>query len=186
MSELTLSKKKLEGKVTIITGGASGVCEATAYLFALHGARALIIADIQEEKVHQVASSIGSDRCTFINCDVTNEHQVKSLVESTVQIHGQLDIMFCNAGILSTCGSEQNILGFDLEACDALFTTQWLNIDYFKSKHAVLGLVRSATACKDLGAYGIRVNYVSPSAVLSVRCTPDYCQYWHHDVGGKG
>ncbi|KAM7471381.1 hypothetical protein LguiA_009564 [Lonicera macranthoides] len=201
MTELTLSKKKLEGKVAIITGGASGIGEATARLFALHGTRALIIADVQEEKGHQVASSIGSDRCTFINCDVTNEHRVKSLVESTVQIHGQLDIMFCNAGILGTCGSEQNILDFDLEACDALFavnvrgTTACVkhaaramvaggfkgaiictasvgaklggtkNIDYIMSKHAVLGLVRSAS--KDLGAYGIRVNCVSPSAVAT-------------------
>ncbi|WOH10487.1 hypothetical protein DCAR_0729956 [Daucus carota subsp. sativus] len=114
------NSKKLEGKVVIITGGASGIGEATARHFADHGAQVVVIADIQEEKGLEVASSIGS-RCTFIKCNVTDEQQVRSLVESTVKTHGKLDIMFSNAGVLRMSGSEQNILDFDLEASDNLF-----------------------------------------------------------------
>lgn len=204
MTEKTPCNKKLEGKVAIITGGASGIGEATAHHFADHGARAVVIADIQDDKGQNVAASIGLDRCTYIHCDVTDEHQVKSLVESTVQIYGHLDIMFSNAGVVSA--SEQDILDFDLSGYDHLFainvrgmaasvkhaaramvdggikgsivctasivatTGTVKSIDYTMSKHAVLGLVRSAS--RQLGAYGIRVNCVSPAAVG----TPLLCQ----------
>lgn len=93
--------KRLENKVAIITGGASGIGEVTARLFAEQGALGVVIADIQEEKGQKVAASIGSQQCIFIKCDVTDEEQVKSLVESTVNIYGRLDIMFSNAGVLS-------------------------------------------------------------------------------------
>lgn len=52
--------KKLEGKVAIVTGGASGIGEATARLFADHGVKAVVIADIQDEKGLKVAESIGN------------------------------------------------------------------------------------------------------------------------------
>ncbi|KAI3724136.1 hypothetical protein L2E82_35903 [Cichorium intybus] len=110
---------KLEGKVAIITGGASGLGEATAHLFAKHGARAVVIADIQDELGKSVSVSIGSHRCTYIHCDVTDEVQVKSLVESTVETYGQLDIMFSNAGIVSK--SNQTIVDLDMNHFDDLF-----------------------------------------------------------------
>ena len=65
---------KLAGKVAIITGGASGIGEATARLFADQGARMVVIADIQDDLGNQVAASIGTHRsskflhinsCTF-------------------------------------------------------------------------------------------------------------------------
>ncbi|CAN4088155.1 unnamed protein product [Withania somnifera] len=194
------SLKRLDGKITIITGGASGIGEATARLFAQHGAK-VVIADIQEEKGQSVAESIGSSHCTFIKCDVTDEEQVQSLVKSTVDIHGRVDIMFSNAGIVSYHDQEQDILGFNLDALDNLFAINVRGsiacvkhaakamvedgikgkiictasvtatmgvakqIDYAMSKHAVLGLVKSAS--KGLGKYGIRVNCVSPAAVAT-------------------
>ncbi|PON86046.1 Short-chain dehydrogenase/reductase [Trema orientale] len=193
------SKNKLEGKVAIITGGASGIGEATARLFADHGAAMVVIADIQDELGYQVAESIGACRCTYARCDVTDEEQVKSLVESTVRKYGRLDIMFCNAGIGSR--SEQTVLELDLSAFDRLLAVnargtavcvkhaaramverrvrgsivctasvvatrgarKWT--DYCVSKHALLGLVRSASL--QLGEHGIRVNCVSPSGVAT-------------------
>ena len=56
------STQKLAGKVVIITGGASGIGEETARLFASHGARMVVIADIQDPLGNQVAASIGSHR----------------------------------------------------------------------------------------------------------------------------
>ncbi|RZC17002.1 (-)-isopiperitenol/(-)-carveol dehydrogenase, mitochondrial-like [Glycine soja] len=111
-------QKKLAGKVAIITGGASGIGEETARLFAHHGARMVVIADIQDDLGIQVAASIGSHRCSYVRCDVTDEDQVKNLVDSTVNAHGQLDIMFSNAGILSP--SDQTILDLDFSAYDRL------------------------------------------------------------------
>ncbi|PWA96682.1 (-)-isopiperitenol/(-)-carveol dehydrogenase, mitochondrial [Artemisia annua] len=92
---------KIEGKVAIITGGASGIGEATARLLAKHGARGVVIADIQDDPGKNVSVSIGPHQCTYIHCDVTDEAQVESLVDSTVKKYGQLDIMFSNAGIVS-------------------------------------------------------------------------------------
>lgn len=64
---------RLEGKVVIITGGASGIGEAASRLFAAEGA-AVVIADIQDKLGTAVAASIGSS-CSFTHCDVTDEHR---------------------------------------------------------------------------------------------------------------
>lgn len=114
-----LHHQKLEGRVAIITGGASGIGEATAHLFAEHGARAIVIADIQDVLGHNVAKLIGP-QCTYMHCDVSNEDQVKALVESTVKTFGNLDIMFSNAGVLRKSINE-TILDLDLGASDRLF-----------------------------------------------------------------
>ncbi|KAL6199436.1 hypothetical protein ACLB2K_029220 [Fragaria x ananassa] len=115
--EMAQLKNKLEDKVAIVTGGASGIGEATARHFALHGARAVVIADVHDQKGQDIAASIGP-HCTYIRCDVTDEDQVKSLVDSTVQMHGRLDIMFSNAGVFSS--SEQTVLEFDLSNYEKL------------------------------------------------------------------
>ena len=99
MTEFTPSNKKLQGKVAIIIGGASGMGEATTHHFAVHGARAIVIADIQDEKGQTIALSIGSNICTYVHCDVTDEEQVKTLVDTTVKAYGRLDIMFGNTGM---------------------------------------------------------------------------------------
>lgn len=112
------SSKKLAGKVAIVTGGAGGIGEATASLFAQEGARMVVIADIQDQLGQSVASSIGLSRCTYIHCDVSNEDHVKSLVESTVENYGTLDIMFSNAGMANHSNS---ILDIDLSLMDRLF-----------------------------------------------------------------
>ena len=71
------SNNKLEGKVAMITGGASGIGKATAPLFADQGAAMVVIADIQDELGRQVAESIGACRCMYARCNVTDEEQVK-------------------------------------------------------------------------------------------------------------
>ncbi|KAK8499828.1 hypothetical protein V6N13_060891 [Hibiscus sabdariffa] len=209
-----MSEKKLQGKVAIITGGASGIGKATACVFADHGARMVVIADIQDELGEQVAASIGSQNCRYFHCDVTDEEQVKGLVEWTVQNYGQLDIMFSNAGIIRSkkrnSSSVQNVLDLDMAGFDHLFAVNVRGMaacvkhagramveqrvrgsiictasvgascggdtdtDYYMSKHAVVGLVRSAS--HQLGVHGIRVNSVSPFVVAMASLT-------HHLTG---
>jgi len=86
----TNTNLRLSGKIAIVTGGASGIGEATARVFANEGTRVVVIADIQDELGNQVAASIGSQRCTYIHCDVADEDQVKNLVQSTVDTYGQV------------------------------------------------------------------------------------------------
>ncbi|XP_057467290.1 secoisolariciresinol dehydrogenase-like [Actinidia eriantha] len=95
---LSATTRRLEGKVALITGGASGIGECTAKLFASHGAK-VVIADIQDVLGHSVLKDIGPSNCTYVHCDVTNEDHIRNAVDKTVETYGKLDIMFNNAGI---------------------------------------------------------------------------------------
>ncbi|CAH2045324.1 unnamed protein product [Thlaspi arvense] len=94
----TCTSKKLEGKVALITGGASGLGKATAGEFTRNGAR-VVIADSNAESGIKAAKELGSV-AEFVRCDVTVEADVAGAVEMTVERHGKLDVMFNNAGIV--------------------------------------------------------------------------------------
>ena len=87
---------KLEGKVAIITGGASGIGEAAVRRFLAEGA-SVVIADLQEQKGQELAASLG-DSVLFHRTDVTSEPDVQKLIEATIQRFGQLDVFYNNAG----------------------------------------------------------------------------------------
>ncbi|PPR91312.1 hypothetical protein GOBAR_AA29369 [Gossypium barbadense] len=143
MADPKACNKKLEGKVAIITGGASGIGEATVHLFVDIGARAIVIADIQDEKGKELAaSSRFRCTCTYVHCDITKEQDVELLVQSTIQLFGRLDIMFCNAGVMSK--SLQTILDFDLSLYERLFA---INVGGVAAgiKHAGLAMVKANT-----------------------------------------
>nr|XP_027125640.1 (-)-isopiperitenol/(-)-carveol dehydrogenase, mitochondrial-like isoform X2 [Coffea arabica] len=163
----TLATKKLEGKVAIVTGGASGIGEATAHLFAENGVKAVVVADIQDDKGRLVTESIGSHQCSYFHCDVSDENQVKALVEWTVQTYGQLDIMFSNASIhAARVMVEQGVKGNIVCTTSVAASRGGVSrTDYIMAKHAVLGLVRCGS--QQLGVHGIRVNSVSPSAIAT-------------------
>ncbi|KAH7860342.1 hypothetical protein Vadar_012341 [Vaccinium darrowii] len=105
--------RRLEGKVAIITGAASGIGEATAKVFVENGAF-VVVADIQEELGLKVVASIGGPdhKAIFKKCDVTVEKQVEETVAFAIEKFGTLDIMYSNAGIL---GSMESILDMDME-----------------------------------------------------------------------
>ncbi|QHT63784.1 SDR family oxidoreductase [Paenibacillus lycopersici] len=90
---------RLQAKVAIVTGGASGIGEATVRLFAQEGAK-VVIADFSDrgQEVAETLNAEGFD-ALFVKTDVTNEEQVRRMVEQTVSRYGQLDILFANAGI---------------------------------------------------------------------------------------
>ncbi|KAG8376716.1 hypothetical protein BUALT_Bualt09G0092800 [Buddleja alternifolia] len=92
-------ESKLQGKVALITGGASGIGEATAKLFTRYGAK-VIIADIQDDRGQALCKELGSTTISYVHCDVTKEYDVKNAVDFAVSEHGKLDIMFNNAGII--------------------------------------------------------------------------------------
>ncbi len=112
---------RLEGKVAVITGGASGMGEATARLFVREGAR-VVIGDRQREKGEAVASSIGAE-CRFVACDVSSSEDVGGMVQAAVATWGKLDVMYNNAGIgggegsLVDCTEEvwDRVLAIDLK-----------------------------------------------------------------------
>ena len=107
---------RLDNKVALISGGASGMSAAEARLFAKEGAK-VVIGDILEEAGHQTEAEInetGGD-CLFVTLDVTSESDWQAAVAFTVARFGKLDILVNNAGI-STQGDieEQSQEDWDL------------------------------------------------------------------------
>ncbi|KAG9459089.1 hypothetical protein H6P81_003597 [Aristolochia fimbriata] len=92
--------RRLEGKVALVTGGATGIGECTARLLHRHGAK-VVIADVQDRLGRTICHDLGpSGDCTFVHCDVTNESHVRDAVDAAMSRFGKLDIMFNNAGVL--------------------------------------------------------------------------------------
>ncbi|XP_055815016.1 short-chain dehydrogenase reductase 3b-like [Solanum dulcamara] len=202
------NKLRLEGKVAVITGGASGIGEATARLFVQHGSR-VVIADIQDQLALQVVSSIGTDNVSYRRCDVTDEKQVEETVAYAVQKYGTLDIMFSNAGILGSFGS---ILEMDMTVFDRTMAVNTrgaalavkhaarvmvdkkirgsiictASVEAILAGAAPLAYIASKhailgvvkAAARELGQHGIRVNCVSPFGIA----TPMVCKSYGTDA----
>ncbi len=90
----------LEGKVAIITGGASGIGRATAFRLAEAGAT-IVILDTNVTLGQQVAAEIGQldGKAHFICCDVTCDAECRGAIEQTISQFGKIDILFNNAGV---------------------------------------------------------------------------------------
>ena len=96
--------KRLEGKVAVITGAASGIGAATAKIYVEQGAR-IVLGDIQDEAGVALAEALGgSSTAIFRHCNVTNEDHVQGLVDAALSEFGQIDVMFNCAGIVGAVG----------------------------------------------------------------------------------
>jgi NAD(P)-dependent dehydrogenase (short-subunit alcohol dehydrogenase family) len=107
---------EIRDKVTVVTGGASGIGAGMAERFAREGARGVVVADMNLERAQGVASGIGA-QAIAVRCDVSREDEIQALVRQTRERFGRIDIYFSNAGILGRLG------GIELE--DALWDKMW-------------------------------------------------------------
>ena len=87
---------RLEGKVAVVTGGASGIGEGTVRLFAGEGAK-VVIADIQEARGEKLAEELGT-ATAFARTDVSQEDDIAAAMDLAVRKWGRLDCMYNNAG----------------------------------------------------------------------------------------
>jgi NAD(P)-dependent dehydrogenase (short-subunit alcohol dehydrogenase family) len=90
---------RLHGKVAMITGGNSGIGEATAHRFAQEGAKVALLArrDAEGQAVQHAICATGGE-AVFIRCDVSDRHAVEAAVAQTVARYGGLHVLFNNAG----------------------------------------------------------------------------------------
>jgi NAD(P)-dependent dehydrogenase (short-subunit alcohol dehydrogenase family) len=91
----------IQGKVIIVTGGASGIGLSTARLFAREGAKVVITTGHSIQKAEQTVKDLKNmgAEAIFIQCDVRNEEQVEAMVTKAVARFGAIDFAFNNAGV---------------------------------------------------------------------------------------
>ena len=144
---------RMENKVAIVTGGASGLGEATTKLFASEGAT-VIIADVLEEEGRKIEANIAETGgvALFSKLDVTDERQWQNLVGATVKRFGKLDVLVNNAGI---SGSDPDLLN----------TEAWDNLMEINAKGVFLGVKHAIPEMLKVGN-GAIVNISSISGVV--------------------
>ncbi|NVM52396.1 MAG: glucose 1-dehydrogenase [Candidatus Helarchaeota archaeon] len=184
---------KLDGKTAIITGGASGIGEATVRLFAQEGAK-VVIADIMDDYGSKLADELGQN-VEFIHTEVNEEKDIRAVVRHARKNLGQLDIMFNNAGADKISTEFENISVKDFDWTIGLH----LRATFLGMKYAVRAMKKQGSGCIinvgsvaglqagysshlyaaakagiiqmtktvswEMGPFGIRVNCVCPGGI---------------------
>ena len=93
--------RRLDGKVALITGGASGMGMVASRLFASEGAR-IVLTDVSDGPGEDVAASIRADGgdATYVHADVSLEDDARAMVETAVSTYGGLSVLYNNAGVM--------------------------------------------------------------------------------------
>ena len=95
----------IQGKVVVVTGGASGIGKALCEAFAAAGARGVVVSDLDGDGAHAVAAAIGTQHpatgVLAVRTDVAQASQVQALVDAATTRFGQVDVFCSNAGVLS-------------------------------------------------------------------------------------
>ena len=186
---------RLARKAALITGGASGIGEATVRLFVQEGA-AVVIADIQDDRGRRLAGELG-DRAAYVHTDVSREADVQAAVAEAVTRFGRLDCIFNNAGYGGVGGRVEaiDIGGFDTtigvllrgvllgmkhaapvmkrQGSGSIISTASIAglaagygpHVYSAAKAAVIQLTK--TVAMELGEHNVRVNCICPGAIAT-------------------
>jgi NADP-dependent 3-hydroxy acid dehydrogenase YdfG len=91
--------ENIKDKVVVITGASSGLGEATARLLAAQGAK-LVLGARRLDRLEALASELGLADGSVIQTDVARVDQIKALVDQAVKLHGRIDVMINNAGLM--------------------------------------------------------------------------------------
>jgi NAD(P)-dependent dehydrogenase (short-subunit alcohol dehydrogenase family) len=187
--------QRLDGKVSVITGGAGGIGAATTRLFVAEGSR-VIIADVLEERGKRLAEELG-DVAVFVRTDVSHEDEIKAAIDVAVERFGRLDCLFNNAGFGGVSGMIEETDTAELDATLAVLlravvlgmkhaapvmkrqgsgtiisTASVAGINtgfgphiYSTCKAALIHL--TCSVAKELGESGIRVNCICPGGIVT-------------------
>src|SRR3954447_16368152 len=98
--------RRFEGKVAVVTGGASGIGEACVRRLAGEGA-AVVIADVDAERGRALADEVGAEQARFLHCDVARVADWRALREAVVDRWGRLDVLHSNAFIQLSAPAHQ-------------------------------------------------------------------------------
>ncbi|MCY1344204.1 3-beta-hydroxysteroid dehydrogenase [compost metagenome] len=151
--------KRVEGKVCIVTGAASGVGREDALLLASEGAK-VVLTDLNEEAGRQVAAEIG-ENALFVRQDIASEADWQNVIKLTLERFGRLDVLVNNAAILVLASIEDTSLEL------------WQKVQRINSDGYFLGCKYAIAAMKDSGGGSI----INMSSVAALGGLPLFCAY---------
>ena len=154
---------RLAGKTALVTGGALGIGRSACILMAREGAN-VVVTDLLEEAGEQLVQEIRSSggRATFKRLDVTNEDQVRKVVDEIVAEHRSLDVLVNNAGIAGVNKPTHQITE---QEWDALMAVNVKGV-FFCTKHAIPHLKASGR--------GSIINISSIYGIIGAADLPPY------------
>ncbi|MFW5884713.1 MAG: SDR family NAD(P)-dependent oxidoreductase [Patescibacteria group bacterium] len=151
---------RLENKVAIVTGAASGIGKAIGEEFLKEGAK-VVFSDIKEE--NNLVDEENEENAEFIKCDVSNADQVKHLVEETANRFGKMDVIVNNAGV----GSQKSILEETDEDWEKILKINLFGVFY--------GTKAAANYMKDHHIKGSIINMSSILGKVGLQGAVSYC-----------
>jgi NAD(P)-dependent dehydrogenase (short-subunit alcohol dehydrogenase family) len=161
-----------EGKVAIVTGGASGIGRTTAQFYARDGAK-VVVSDIDEQMGQETLQLIEDEggEAIFIRADVSKPEDCRALVDRTVERFGRLDVAFNNAGI----GGEQNpTADYSIEGWQRLIGINLSGV-FYCMKYEIPAILNSGG--------GAIVNMASILGQVAFANSPAYVTSKHGVVG---
>lgn len=164
--------KMLEGKVAIITGAGSGIGQATAILFAAHGA-SVVISDVNEKAGNETLQSITKTggKAIFVKADVSKAEECNNLVQQTISHFKKLDIAFNNAGI---SGEMNPVADLSIEGWHKVIDVN-LNSVFYCMKYQIPAMLKNGD--------GAIVNMSSILGQVAFANSPAYVAAKHGVVG---
>ncbi len=153
---------KLDGKVTLITGGSLGLGKYTAELFAQEGSKVVITGRTEKSLKEAVSEAKGKGlEIDYLVSDVSKEGDCKKAVDYTVNKYGKIDILFNNAGVLELANTHET----STETWDRIFD---INVKgtYLMSKYAIPHMLEKGKGC-----------IVNNSSILGLKAVPGVAAY---------
>jgi NAD(P)-dependent dehydrogenase (short-subunit alcohol dehydrogenase family) len=183
---------ELQGKIAVVTGGASGIGRGLVERFHREGAKHVVVVDRDDAGAAEVADAVGG---TAVGCDVTDEAALRSLIEETERDHGPIGLFVSNAGYVTLGGLEAPVddlqrmwevhvlahlyaaravipfmadrgEGYLLNTASAAgLLSQFGSLHYSMTKHAAVALAEWIAITH--GHQGIKVSVLCPQAVAT-------------------
>lgn len=164
--------KKLENKVALVTGAASGMGKSIALIYAREGAK-VVVTDLKEEDINKVVDEIrsGGGEAMGIVANVMKEEDVVNMIDKTVEAYGTLDILVNNAGIMDAFEPIEDVKDEHFERILAVNT--W----------GPMRAMRKAVPIFKEKKYGIIVNIASAGGLYGSRAGVMYTASKHAVIG---
>jgi NAD(P)-dependent dehydrogenase (short-subunit alcohol dehydrogenase family) len=154
---------RLDGKVTIITGGGSGMGRVAAELFAAEGAR-VVVAEFAEaagrETVERVTAAGGE--ASFVRADVADEASAAAMVRHALDAYGRLDVLYNNAGVMPE--ADHSVIDTDVATWDQVMAVNVRGV-FLGCKHAIPAMLEQGS--------GSIINIASFVAILGCSVPQD-------------